>query len=72
MSFNFKLSEIDLNDLDFENMGSWPAAAKMIFAVVLAVAVAVLSYFLLVDSKIDELAVAEKKETELRPIGDRQ
>lgn len=68
MSLNIKLSEIDVNDLDFENMGSWPAAAKVIFAVFLATVVVVLSYFLLVDSKIDELAIAEKKETELRNV----
>ena len=28
MSMNFNLSEIDINDLDFENMGSWPTPAK--------------------------------------------
>ncbi|MDP5136755.1 type 4a pilus biogenesis protein PilO [Rheinheimera baltica] len=66
MSLNINLSEIDINDLDIENMGSWPVAAKLVFAVILAVLVSILSYFLLVDSKIDELAAAEKKETELR------
>ncbi|MDP5144300.1 type 4a pilus biogenesis protein PilO [Rheinheimera baltica] len=66
MSLNVNLSEIDINDLDIENMGSWPVAAKLVFAVILAVLVSILSYFLLVDSKIDELAAAEKKETELR------
>ena len=68
MSLNLKLSEIDINDLDFENMGSWPVAAKIVFALVVAILVGVLSYFLLVDSKIDELAFAEKKETELRSV----
>ena len=68
MSLNIKLSEIDINDLDLENMGSWPAAAKVIFAALLAIAVIVLSYFLLVDSKIDELSTATNKETELRQV----
>ena len=68
MSLNINLSEIDINDLDLENMGSWPAGAKIIFAVILAILVSVLSYFLLVDSKIDELTVAESKEVELRQI----
>lgn len=68
MSLNINLSEIDINDLDFENMGSWPAAAKVIFAFLLALLVSVISYFLLVDSKIDELAFAQSKETELRQV----
>lgn len=68
MSMNFNLSEIDINDLDLENMGSWPVAAKVIFAVLLAIAVSALSYFMLVDSKIDELEVAQKKEIELRQL----
>lgn len=68
MSLNIKLSEIDINDLDLENMGSWPAAAKVIFAALLAIAVIVLSYFLLVDSKIDELSTATNKELELRQV----
>ncbi|MBU1311014.1 type 4a pilus biogenesis protein PilO [Rheinheimera muenzenbergensis] len=68
MNLNFNLSEIDVNDLDLENMGSWPVAAKVIFAVILAVAVSALSYFMLVDSKIDELEVAQKKEIELRQL----
>lgn len=68
MSLNFNLSEIDINDLDLENMGSWPLAAKVIFAVLLAIAVSALSYFMLVDSKIDELELAQKKEIELRQL----
>ncbi|MDP2714872.1 type 4a pilus biogenesis protein PilO [Rheinheimera sp.] len=68
MSMNINLSEIDINDLDFENMGSWPVAAKIIFAVILAVLVSVLSYFLLVDSKIDELAAAQNNEVQLRQV----
>ena len=68
MNLNFNLSEIDVNDLDLENMGSWPAAAKVIFAVILAALVSILSYFLLVDSKIDELASAQTKEVELRQL----
>ncbi|WP_019675710.1 type 4a pilus biogenesis protein PilO [Arsukibacterium perlucidum] len=68
MSLNFNLSEIDINDLDIENMGSWPVAAKVIFAIILAAVVAALTYFLLIDSKIDELNSAKQKETELRQV----
>ena len=68
MNLNFNLSEIDLNDLELDNMGSWPAAAKVIFALMLAAAVSVLTYFMLVDSKIDQLEQAERKEVELRQL----
>jgi len=68
MNLNFNLSEIDINDLDFQNMGSWPAAAKVIFAALLAILVSMLSYFMLVDSKIDELEFAQNKEVELRQV----
>jgi type IV pilus assembly protein PilO len=68
MSLNFNLSEIDINDLDIENMGSWPVAAKIIFAIILATLVGTISYFMLIDSKIDELNGAKVKETELRQV----
>ena len=68
MNLNFNLSEIDINDLDFQNMGSWPAAAKVIFAALLAILVSMLSYFMLVDSKIEELEFAQNKEVELRQV----
>lgn len=68
MSLNMKLSEIDINDLDLENMGSWPVTVKVIFAVIVAALVSVLSYYLLIDSKIDQLRADKQKETELRQL----
>jgi len=38
------LRQIDLNDLDFNNVGSWPAAVKFIAGVLLLVAVVALGY----------------------------
>jgi type IV pilus assembly protein PilO len=38
------LRQIDLNDLDFNNIGSWPAAVKFITGVLLLVAVVALGY----------------------------
>lgn len=38
------LRKIDLNDLDFNNVGSWPAALKFIVGVLLLVAVIALGY----------------------------
>ena len=66
MKLDFDLSELDLNELDFENMGAWPKAVKILFTVIAAIGVAIGSYFLLVDSKIDELSQAQEKEQELR------
>ena len=40
-----ELNEIDLNDLDLENVGSWPAAARAIVAVMLFVLIVVLGYY---------------------------
>ena len=68
MSLNMKLSDIDVNDLDLDNMGSWPVLVKVIFAAILAALVSVISYYLLIDSKIDELASAKQKETELMQL----
>lgn len=63
---NFNLSDIDFNDLDLENIGSWPVLVKIIFGVIVAVLVSSLTYFLLIDSKIDELNSAKAKESELK------
>lgn len=38
------LRKIDLNDLDFNNVGSWPAAVKVIASVILLIAVLALGY----------------------------
>lgn len=66
MALNFKLSEIDVNNLDLDNIGSWPVPVKVIFAIIVALLVSLLSYYLLIDSKIDALNAAKQKETELR------
>lgn len=68
MNLKFDFSEIDLNDLDFENIGSWPKPVKIIAYVLAATLVMVGTYFLLVDSKIDALNVAKKQEQELRSM----
>ncbi|MCC5852585.1 MAG: type 4a pilus biogenesis protein PilO [Alkalimonas sp.] len=68
MKLDFKLdfSNIDVNELTLDNIGSWPAVVKVIFAVVLAIAVAALSHYLLVSSKIDDLNAAQRQEAQLR------
>ncbi|WP_333796133.1 type 4a pilus biogenesis protein PilO [Rheinheimera sp.] len=66
MSMNFNLDE--LNNLDMSDMGSWPLAGKVIVISVLAILIATLTFFLLVDDKITQLEISEAKEQELRQV----
>lgn len=66
MKLNLNLSEIDVNELTLDNMGSWPQVVKLIFAVMVAIAIAALSYYMLVSSKIDALKAAQNEEIQLK------
>lgn len=68
MAFNMKSVDFDINDIDLENMGSWPLIVKVIFAVIVAAVVSIMSYYLLIDSKIDQLNAATQKEIELKQL----
>lgn len=61
-----ELSEIDLNDLDFENVGAWPAAARAIVAVIVFAALVIAGYYYHVADLADRPATSESKELELR------
>ena len=61
-----ELNEIDLNDLDLENVGSWPAAARAIVAAMLFVLIVVLGYYYHIANLSDRLEAFERKELELR------
>ncbi len=61
-----ELNEIDLNDLDLENVGSWPAAARAIVATMLFVLIVVLGYYYHIANLSDRLEASERKELELR------
>lgn len=63
---NFDFSEFDINDIDFENMGSWPKPAKIAMALFVAIAVAIASYMFLVSSKVDALDAAIAQEQQLK------
>lgn len=65
MQFDFaKLKE--MNELDFENVAVWPFEIKTVVALVLAIVVGILSYNLIVSSKLPQLEQAELKEVELK------
>lgn len=61
-----KLDLSEFNDIDFENIGGWPAQVKVVFAVLLAVIVGVASYFLFISDAIDGLKLEQDREVQLR------
>ena len=61
-----ELNDIDLNDLDFENVGAWPAAARAIVAIIVFAALVIAGYYYHVADLADRLATSESKELELR------
>jgi type IV pilus assembly protein PilO len=61
-----ELNEIDLNDLDFENVGAWPAAARAIVAIIVFAALVIAGYYYHVADLADRLATSESNELQLR------
>ncbi|QYK01606.1 type 4a pilus biogenesis protein PilO [Shewanella psychrotolerans] len=61
-----KLDLSQFNDIDFENIGGWPAQVKTVFALFLAILIFIASYFLFVSDAIDTLNVEQNKEVTLR------
>ncbi|WP_313345906.1 type 4a pilus biogenesis protein PilO [Stenotrophomonas sp.] len=58
--------KVNLKDLDFNNIGSWPQQAKIVFCALLALLIIVASWFVLISGKRDELASLEQTEVGLR------
>lgn len=56
----------DLNELDFERISVWPREVKIVVNAFIAIAVAALSYYLLVQPKLPILDSAQLKEQELK------
>ena len=55
-----------LSDLDFNNIGSWPQNAKIVFCVLIALLILLLSWLLVFRGKGEELTALESKESDLR------
>jgi type IV pilus assembly protein PilO len=64
--FNFDFSDFDINDVKFDEMGSWPKPAKIVAATIIAIVVALVSFTFLVSGKIDELEAAQSAEEQLK------
>lgn len=60
------LREFDINDLDFDNVGSWPIAVKVLVWVGLVIAVLIGGYYYHIQDMQLELSNAEAKEVTLR------
>lgn len=60
------LREFDINDLDFDNIGSWPAAIKMIACMLVLALVLVVGYYYHVQDLREQLASEAGKESKLK------
>lgn len=56
----------ELNELDFENIGSWPAPAKIVLMALLAIAIGAGGYFYLIADSVTALEQIRNKENELK------
>jgi type IV pilus assembly protein PilO len=58
--------EFDINDLDFDNVGSWPLAIKLFIWAALIAGVLVAGYYYHIEDLQLQLATVETKEVELK------
>jgi type IV pilus assembly protein PilO len=61
-----KINEFDFNDIDWENMGSWPLVGKAIFCTIIAVAILVSGYFMMLEPMQVKLSREFKQEIQLK------
>ncbi|RHW77924.1 type 4a pilus biogenesis protein PilO [Colwellia sp. RSH04] len=61
-----KFDASQFNDLELDNIGQWPAAAKLVLAIFLAVAVAFLGYFGIIKDKMSRLDRSFQEEVTLK------
>ena len=60
------LNELDLSDLSLDNIGSWPAAIKILLCLVLLVGVVVGGYYYHIEGLQQQLATVEAEEVKLK------
>jgi type IV pilus assembly protein PilO len=67
-----KINSFDPNDIDWNNMGSWPLVGRVIFALIVFAGVLTATYFLDVQGLIDKNDQVVKKEEQLKQDFERQ
>jgi len=60
------INELDINDIDFTNMGSWPLIGKAFMAALVFILVVFLGMYFLVNDQTDALVKIERKEIEFK------
>ncbi len=60
------ISDFDINDIDFSNMGSWPLAGKAFMLTFVFSTVVGLGIYLFIDDQTDNLVKIERQEIELK------
>ena len=60
------LNNLDISDIDFNNMGSWPLAAKVFVSLIVFGIVGGLGYHLFVSDQTKQLTTLERKEVEFK------
>lgn len=62
------LPELNLNNLDFSNIGNWPPLAKGVFLTLMCLAILTVGYFVDTSEQLSRLDTLEKKESELKQL----
>lgn len=60
------LNDLDMSDIDFTNMGSWPIAGKGIMLAIVFSIVLGLGFYLFIGDQTDAIVLAERKEIDLK------
>jgi type IV pilus assembly protein PilO len=63
---NDKINSFDVNDIDWNNMGSWPLAGRLFFAALVFITVSVGLYFVDIQGLIDRHDSVQAKEATLK------
>jgi type IV pilus assembly protein PilO len=61
-----KINEFDVNDIDWENMGSWPLVGKVVFCTIIATAILIGGYIMMLEPMRLKLEREVKQETQLK------
>lgn len=61
-----KINEFDVNDIDWENIGSWPFVGKVVFCSIISLSILVGGYFVLFEPMQEKLSREIKRESQLK------